>query len=470
MLTIPFGDQEPQNTGSRTASRISASEGPRTSTTMEGEASSEPLRVWLVTIGEPVPFDESRRDRLHRTGYFARFLAKKGHNVVWWTSSFDHFLKKHVVPTADATVTTREGVTIRALRGTGYKRNVSIRRFVDHRLIAHKFSKAAEREVPPDVIVCALPTVELCAESVRYGLNHSVPVVLDMRDMWPDIFVTAIPSPLRAVGRIALHGMFSAARFALAGATAIIGITEPFVDWGLERGRRRRSQLDVAFPLTHEALSLGEGELRAAAEHWRARGVSPQPDVVTLCYMGAIGHQLDLAHIIHAARILHEARGPFRFVICGVGDCLGDCREAARGLPNVVLPGWVGAAEMQSLMQMSSAGLNPLPMRRDFLNTINNKAVEYLSAGLPIIATPQTGLLAELLINEECGLTYRCEDAAGLVSLLRGVAAMPEDLTRLARNAARVFASRFDANRVSGSMEAHLRCVIKRTSGVGSEK
>jgi len=54
------------------------------------------MKIWLVTIGEPVPVHEGVRDRLCRTGYFAHLLANHGHNVVWWTSTFDHFRKKHL--------------------------------------------------------------------------------------------------------------------------------------------------------------------------------------------------------------------------------------------------------------------------------------------------------------------------------------------------------------------------------------
>jgi len=55
----------------------------------------KPMKIWLVTIGEPLPLGISKDDRLHRTGQFARYCASKGHEVVWWTSTFDHFRKQH---------------------------------------------------------------------------------------------------------------------------------------------------------------------------------------------------------------------------------------------------------------------------------------------------------------------------------------------------------------------------------------
>ena len=55
-------------------------------------------------------------------------------------------------------------------------------------------------------------------------------------------------------------------------------------------------------------------------------------------------------------------------------------------------PGWVDAAKIFVLMRRSAVGLDPLPDRYDFLATINNKAIEYMSAGLPVISSPDRGV------------------------------------------------------------------------------
>ncbi|GAI08595.1 unnamed protein product, partial [marine sediment metagenome] len=50
------------------------------------------MRIWLITIGEPLPSDNNN-DRLYRTGILAKLLIQRGHEVVWWTSTFDHVRK-----------------------------------------------------------------------------------------------------------------------------------------------------------------------------------------------------------------------------------------------------------------------------------------------------------------------------------------------------------------------------------------
>jgi hypothetical protein len=49
------------------------------------------MKVWIVEIGEPLPVEHDVR--LLRYGLLTKELAKYGHEVVWWTSSFSMLQK-----------------------------------------------------------------------------------------------------------------------------------------------------------------------------------------------------------------------------------------------------------------------------------------------------------------------------------------------------------------------------------------
>jgi hypothetical protein len=63
-----------------------------------------------------------------------------------------------------------------------------------HYLIDCKFYKYAQEEVKPDIILSSLPILKLSLSAVEYGKKMNIPLVLDMRDMWPDVFLGYIPS------------------------------------------------------------------------------------------------------------------------------------------------------------------------------------------------------------------------------------------------------------------------------------
>ena len=345
---------------------------------------------------------------------------------------------------------------IRLLNGGGYSRNISVGRLRDHIQIARKFALATADSAPPDVIVGALPTIELCDACVSYGVGRGIPVVLDMRDMWPDIFVDTVPRPLRPVGRLLLRPWFKQAHRACSGATAIIGITEEFVDWGVRRGGRRRGPLDRAFPITYQASAPPADKLAEAESYWDDLGIRKGEPGFTVCYFGSIGAQLDLTHVIEAARILVQRGRQVRFVLCGRGQRLEEYRRQAQGLGSVILPGWVDRAQIWSLMRRSSVGLDPLPDRYDFLATINNKAVEYLSAGLPIVSSPRRGTLSDFLAREFCGWGYRDGSAEELAGAVERLYADPQTVEAMSRRARKAFEHHFTADAVHTRMTEYL--------------
>jgi glycosyltransferase involved in cell wall biosynthesis len=417
------------------------------------------MKIWTLTIGEPIPAKAASCDRLHRTGALSHYMAKHGHQVTWWTSTFDHFRKQHFFD-SDTDLRVDDNLTIRLIHGLGYKRNISLSRIRDHALIASKFAGQARNEQKkPDIVVAALPTIDLCAESVKFGRENGIPVLLDMRDMWPDIFVDALPGPARGIGRLAFSSMFSQAQKACSGATAIMGITDAFVDWGLARGKRKRTDLDVSFPFAYESSALDPQAITAAEAFWDNLGVHKTNDDLIACFVGTMGWQLDVGAIIDAARKLHLSRMPVRFMLCGSGERLKYFKEQAADCPNVVFPGWVNAAQIRVLMARSSLGLDPLPDRYDFLATLNNKALEYLSAALPVISSPKQGALYELIRKHECGLSYDCGNSDELSGIISGLTQDSTKLKALSNNALRLFTSTFTAEKVYADMTAYFESV-----------
>lgn len=417
------------------------------------------MRVWLVTIGEPVPVGAEASARLLRTGLLARHLAQRGHEVVWWSSTFDHTRKVQRF-TEEQVLQPEERLELRLLRGCGYARNVSLARFRDHRQIAARFAAEAPRAQKPDIILCSLPTVELCRAATRYGRAAGVPVVLDMRDMWPDLFVEALPALARPFGRALLAPLFAEARAACSDATAIIGHTDAFMQWGVRRAGRAVGPLDRVFPMGYPVRPVSEQDLRSAEEFWRARGVMRQEGRVTACFVGALSRVFDFDAVLAASALTRRRGGSFRVIMCGVGERLEACKRAAMDNPDVLFAGWVDAAQIHVLLRLCDFGLDPLPDRTDFTSTVNNKAVEYLSAGLPILASPAHGALHELLTTNGCGVTYGVGDATALADAVQRLAGDRAALDRMRRNASELFERRFRAEKVNADFEAYLGEVV----------
>jgi glycosyltransferase involved in cell wall biosynthesis len=420
------------------------------------------MLIWLVKIGEPVPVEDGLNDRLLRTGLMAHLLAKHGHEVVWWTSTFDHIRKKHRFE-CDHCVKVRDGLEIRLLHGCGYQSNVSLSRLRDHRQIARRFAALAE-DMPrrPDIIVAGMPPIETSREAITYARRHGVPVVLDIVDWWPDVFLDVLPRLLRLPGYVLLTPLFLTLRAVCRETTAITGTTEQFVDWGLQRGGRRRSAWDRSFNIGYMRTPLPTDELLRAARHWDELGITAGNGEFNVVFFGNIGRQFALVPVLEAARLLRATGRRIHFVLCGAGDRLEHYRSLAAGLDNVSFPGWVDAAQIRVLMQRSAVGLAPYVDRRDFAMNIPSKPAEYLSGGLPIALSLDHGVLCDLLRERDCGFSYG-GDAQKLADRLCRLYECPQEVRRLSSNAKALFEEEFVADTICSEMAAHLERIVAAT-------
>lgn len=412
------------------------------------------MRVWLVTVGEPLPTD-GLNDRLHRAGMLAGMLSTQGHDVVWWTSTFDHARKRQRF-IRDTAIDVNDHLRIELLHSVGYKKNVSLSRIINHYSIARKFSKLAESRLPPDIILCSIPTLELGLAATKYGRKKGVPVVLDVRDLWPDIFLDLMPQWGRWLARRMLTPMYRITRSACAGATAITGVTQAYVKWGVSCASRPQTNLDRDFPFSYSEKIPSHNAIMASEEFWKKYGIVKGEKEFIVCFFGTLGRQFDLEIVIAAARKLRSQCRPFRFVLCGTGDNIDLYRDMARDCENVLFPGWIGTAEIWTLMRMSSVGLAPYRSSQNFVGHIPNKPIEYLSAGLPIVSALD-GILEELLLKYDCGVSYANSDADGLAEVLNDLYDHPERLETMSKNAYALYRERFVAEKVYAEMIDYLQ-------------
>jgi len=411
------------------------------------------MRVWLVTVGEPVPTDGADV-RLYRTGILCEMLARAGHDVTWWTSTFDHMKKKHRYDTTE-TVRLTDRSRIVLLRSIGYRRNVSIRRIVDHRMLARLFAKRARTEDRPDVIVCSFPTIELAAASVAYGRANGVPVVLDVRDLWPEIFLELGPRWMRPLMNVGLWPMWTATREALRGATAISGNTAEFVKWGLRLAGRHAGRFDRHFLFGYPVPEIAPEEEASTKEFWEGHGLAADGSEFIACFLGTVGRQFDLETVVDAAIRLQAGGERFKVVICGVGEKLQALKERASGHSNIVFPGWVSRKQIWMMMGMASVGLAPYVGGMGFERSTPNKVVEYLAAGLPIVSSLE-GLARDLLDKHRCGVTYRCGDVAALAEIFIQLRSDRARLATMSCNAKQLFETTYSADKVYGEMIEYL--------------
>jgi glycosyltransferase involved in cell wall biosynthesis len=416
------------------------------------------MRIWIYKLSEFTPWDIAHYgERKFRYTMLAEALVEAGHEVMWWTDDFQHFKKdKGHRFSKDHFEEVAPGLMIRWVYSAGYKRNVSRRRFRDHQIVADKMLCDADNWPKPDLILGAMPTDTMSAVAVQVGAKYVVPVVLDVRDQWPDIFFSQLPAFARPLIWALSRKMERSIRDSFSKATAVTGNTDAFVDWGLKKGNRARGNLERAFPIGYSKSSNLDNDAVAGKQFWQKYTLGADDGSFKICFLGTFSKMYDFAPVLKAARELIPDKKPVKFILCGDGPDLKRLEKAAEGLPSIILPGRISGNEIHALLSMSSVGLIPYINHDNFGNNIANKPAEYLSADLPIFISIG-GILTDLLEKYECGTQYK--DGKELASKIRELRDYPEILKKHREGANRLFSEKLDADMVYKEFAGHLEFV-----------
>lgn len=412
------------------------------------------VNVWLLHVGEDLPIDGSQRR--FRYGRLADAFIERGDHVLRWAPTFHHATKQHRA-THNERLRPTDTYEVQLVHAQGYRSNVSLARWRSYRRLASEIRKLMRHEAKPDLIVAGVPTIAWCAAAIEYGNHAGVPVAIDVRDLWPDVYLTALPRSLRGVGRFALAPMERQARHVCRQATAIVGVSQSYVDWGVRHADRSARPADAAFPLGHDVASLSDDE-RSHEQRWLlGQGVDPRK---SLCiYSGLFETSYDLPTIVKAAsRLQDSGRGDVQFVLCGDGSQMPALQRAADKLNNVVLLGWVRSTTITALMEWSKIGL--AAYAEGALQSLPNKPFEYLAGGLAIVSS-LPGELHTLLREHRCGRPYAPGNAGSLAAAITGLLNNPAELAAMQQRGRSLFDSTYTAPKIYNRFASHLSRLVE---------
>jgi len=416
------------------------------------------MRYWLIHAGEPLPIDGDVR--LFRYGILSSMLADRGHDVVQWAGTFDHFLKRHRA-LCSKTIRLDENRQIELLHGRGYRRHIGLDRIRTNREMALEFRRRAGATDRPDVVVVSVPTLELADEAVAFCRRCSVPVVVDVRDLWPDVYLRILPSGLKTMGRLALMPAYRKVRRICRESTALVGISPGYLEWGLRLAGRKRRPSDRVFSHAYLKPELSEIQRETAKKQLASKGLSATglsaTGKVRFCYFGTLGRSCGLQYIIDAVRQLTvEEQQALEIVVCGTGPQLSEYQQMAEGVKSVQFLGRVSSPELIALMEVADVGL--ALYGTDSPQSLPNKPIEYMAGGLPILSTLR-GELQTLLEDYDCGLTVPAGDNRAMISAVRELMRQKSVRARFSRNVSTLYEQHFSAEQVYSKMIDYLEAL-----------
>lgn len=401
------------------------------------------MRIWTIKLDEPLPIPQDG-GRIMRCGIISQMLADRGHEVTWWSSGYSHQLKKRFYDEYTE-VKLSENYTLKLLHAkTVYNKNISIKRLFYLKQLAREFKKLASQCERPDIIYCSYPSIDFAYAAVRLGKRWNIPTIVDIRDLWPDIFVQPFPRLLHPLMRLCFCVETAHAKYAIKNADKLIAVVPAFIKWAKKKGRILKDGDEVLYH-GYRAQRHTDEEIKEADFYWKSLNVTDEQFVV--CYIGTVNPSIRLEMLIEAAKKMRGTN--VKFVICGGGNHLTKLKKMASGLDNVVFTGYIDDCKIQRLMHVAKIGTITTKPKMDFVDAVPNKALEYMAGELIVLSTLE-GHLRNILDKTQSGLFISDVD-----SIVRAITKFLDDdglTAQMKHNARETYENNYQADKIYGSL------------------
>lgn len=277
----------------------------------------------------------------------------------------------------------------------------------------------------PDVIVATSPQF-FCGWTgvLAKGLRRR-PLVLEIRDLWPESIV--------AVGALergpVLRLLEAMERWLYSAADHVVTVGDGYREKLEEKGIPRTKLTVVTTGVDSELFSPRKPDPELISRYALA-------DKFVCAYIGTIGMASGLGVVLRAARILQE-RGDqrIRFLLVGDGAVREGLQEEAQqqGLQNVVFAGRRPKSEIPRFLALSGCCLVHLRRQELFHTVLPSKIYEAAAMERPIILGVE-GHAARMLAQAQAGITIEPDNEDQLVAAVAGLASEPDHRDRMGRS------------------------------------
>ncbi len=413
------------------------------------------MNVWIVNHYAIPP----SMGGLVRHYYFSKYLQKKGHNVKIFTSSKIHNTDINMIKDKSLYKEEMEdGVEYTFVRSRDYKGNGLDRiiNMIDTPFKMQKAMRCFYKKEKPDVIYTSSPDLFVAFFALLFGKMHKIPVVVEIRDLWPESIVEyngmSRKNPIIQI-------LYQLEKWIYKKADQLIFTMEGGKEYIKDKGWDKKINLDK---VNHVNNGVDLEEFAEDVKRYQIQDNDLEDEkFFKVIYVGSVRRANNIETLVNVGKELKQ-RGNDKIRIIIYGD--GTDRESlenrckTEGLDNVIFKGKVEKKYIPYIL--SKSNLNILNYKQ--ANTwkyggSQNKQFEYLASGRPICSNVKMGY--SIIRANDCGVEDNITSTKDYADVVVKYAEMPEDRYKQECENAKKAAKEYDYHILTDKLERILmRC------------
>lgn len=383
----------------------------------------------IVIVSQYLRNIENLNGNNSRFVYLAKMLSEDvGNQVEIITSTFLHGEKRQI-----ERVEQKKEFKITPIFEPGYPKNVCLKRFYSHGVLARNINVYLKERKKPDCIYCAIPSLDVAKVVAEYCRKNSVRFIIDIQDLWPEAFKMVFNIPV--ISDLVFKPMEKVANKIYAQADEIIAVSKTYCERALRVNKKCRGANTVFLGTKLEDFdknSKGECSIRIDEKKLK------------LAYCGTLGRSYDLTCVIDALKILKNFGIQIpQFIVMGDGLRRNEFEEYAKkqGI-DVIFTGRLEYSEMCSLLCRCNMVVNPII--GGSAASIINKHADYAACGLPVLNTQESKDYCDLIDDYSMGYNCMNGNPEDLSEKMRLLINNDELRLQMGKNARRCAEEKFD--------------------------
>lgn len=307
--------------------------------------------------------------------YLANLIDKEKFDVEIITSDFSHLDKKKRDKADERLKSWDYKITL--IDEPGYKKNVSLKRFYSHYILAQNIKKYLGKIDKPDIIYSAVPSLDVAKVAAKYAKKNKIKFVIDVQDLWPEAFKMVFNIPV--ISNIIFAPMEKNANQIYAMANSIVAVSSTYADRAAKVNKIYKEKL---------AIYLGT-DLDYFDKCKENSKIEKKEDFFEIAYLGTLGSSYDIKNVIDAIKILNDKGiNNIKFNLFGTGPLENEFKDYAKEKKvNCDFTGLLDYETMVQRLSCSHIAINPI--RKGAAQSIVNKVGDYAAAGIPVVSTQE---------------------------------------------------------------------------------
>lgn len=228
-----------------------------------------------------------------------------------------------------------------------------------------------------DAIVATSPQLLVGLAGWALARLKRVPVVLEVRDIWPDAILA---SDVSRPGSLLDKALSAISRFLYKRCDHIVVVTPAFVEELVTRWDVPKDKVSLVMNgVETDTFTPGDGSPMRTSLGLEGRFV--------VSYVGTVGYAHGIGTVLAAAERAKDELPEVTFLVVGEGAEREHLQSAARGrgLDNIMFAGQMPREQIPDVLNASDAALVLLKRTDAFKQVIPTKMLEFMSSGTPVV-------------------------------------------------------------------------------------